>query len=351
MAPCPDTDIIATDASVVVASRVRVPRVTRVATGALIALLAAGTATVLLRAASLTERYDAEVRRLRGEWRTQQAALGLTGSTKQKELYALHPTPEIGLCKPVVVAPGATAALTVPGKFKDTTTFVMENDQLQIEGGAVTPAKYTAQVTASPDAVPSFGRLYAYAPVSGAYNRCAAVVVGAAPPLALSAKNGWRITLTPQGKQFTVSDKEASMAYVAEYFKAGETTAFETTSGSLRISADDRPTDRLMITASAGKVMALAEELAAVQQQMSDIGAFMKKSQKEQQAIMAKMEAISNKISKEQEAMSADPAAAQKQQDEFGCGTINLTFAGAAVTGNISCGRAVGSLEVTGTRK
>ena len=36
--------------------------------------------------------------------------------------------------------------------------------------------------TVAVDALPGFARLFAYAPVSGAWNRCGVVVIGAWPP-------------------------------------------------------------------------------------------------------------------------------------------------------------------------
>jgi hypothetical protein len=78
---------------------------------------------------------------------------------------------------------------------------------------------------------------------------------------------------------------------------------------------------------------------------------FMKKPAKEQQAVYNKMNAITDKLTKAQETLYGDPATAQKAQDEFGCGTINLQLSDRGVTGSINCGRNLGSLNVTGSRQ
>ena len=60
---------------------------------AIAASLVVGSATVLVRAAGLTARFDAEVRRLRAEWRAEQDAAGLPERTKRKELYTQYAHP------------------------------------------------------------------------------------------------------------------------------------------------------------------------------------------------------------------------------------------------------------------
>ena len=85
-----------------------VTRWNRRASGVVLMVLSVGVAGVVVRAAGLTSKYDAELRRLRGEWRAAQQAEGLDPAPAgAKALYTRYPTPEITLCKPVVIAPGA----------------------------------------------------------------------------------------------------------------------------------------------------------------------------------------------------------------------------------------------------
>jgi hypothetical protein len=314
----------------------------------LVSLLALGATTALLRAASLSSRYDAEVQRLRAEWRTQFEGSGL----KRNELYTKYPTPELALCKPIVVAPGAKGALSLTGTFPDKAAFLVENDQVRLEGATVTATTYSATVSAAADAVPAFGRLYVYAPVSGAYTACGAVVVGAAQTYDLTATNGWKVRLTPQAPQFVVSGKEASLPYLVEYFKAGQTKPFETASGSLDISANQRPSAQFTMTTMPGRVALLMKELEVVQQQLGDDATFSKRPPKEQAAISAKLGTLNAELTREQEKADADPAAARRRQDDFGCTALNFVLDGPNVTGSIICSPKVGgSLRVTGTRK
>lgn len=311
-----------------------------------------GSATVLVRAAGLTAKFDAEVRRLRGEWRQEQDAAGLPERTKRKELYGQYPTPEITLCKAVTIAPGASAPVALSGKFAAKTAFVMENDQVTLDAGTSTTTAYKAMATVAADAVPSYGRLYVYAPVSGAYNRCGAVLVGAMPSFDLkSQKNGWTIKLAPTAKAYTVNGGQATLPYKAEYFKPGETAPFETMSGTLTLSINDTPRSNYTLSMSGGATGMLMQELEALQKQMGDPAVFMKKSAKEQQAYFDKMNALTEKLAKVQQTEFGDPAAAQRRQDEFGCGTINLQLTASGVEGSVSCGKNLGSLPFTGTRQ
>lgn len=83
---------------------------------------------------------------------------------------------------------------------------------------------------------------------------------------------------------------------------------------------------------------------------MGDMNAFMKMTDAQRDALMARLEKVTEQMSKDAEAMVADPAALQRKQDAFGCQYLRLEQAGASVSGNISCGKDVGSLQVTGAR-
>ncbi len=332
-------------------SRMLSSRSRSIATGLVVAGLALGGTAVLVRAAAMNTKYSAEVERLRQEWRSQQQAEGLSGSAQQKALYAKYPTPELVLAKVVQLAPGQTATLAATGTFPPRTTFLLENDQVTLGAPTVGAKAFSASVTAAPDAIPGFARLFAYAPVSGAWKAAPALFVGAPPRFDLTANNGWRVTVVPDAKAFTVQGGQASVGYVAEFYKPGEAKPFETASGRLSLDGGQSPSDEWSFSMSAAGAGSAMAEMQAIQSQMSDPNAFMKMTDAQRDALMARLEAVTERMGKEAEAMVADPAAAQRKQDAFGCQHLSLKLVGAGVTGAVSCGKDLGQLQLTGTRK
>lgn len=313
--------------------------------------LAIASAGVVVRAASLSSAYQAEVQRLQREWQAAQQTEGLSGSAQRKALYAKYPTPELKLAKPVALAPGASAPLAVAGTFSPQTVFLLENDQVSLSQPTAAAGRFSATVSAAPDALPGFARLYAYTPVSGAWTTAPAVFVGTPPTFALTASNGWAVALVPQASSFTLDGAEASVRYKAEFRRAGESAVFETASGTLTLDGTRGPTDQWSMSITAGEAGSAMEEMLAIQAQMGDMNAYMKMTEKQRDALSAKLEALGERMTKEAEATMADPTAAQRKQDAFGCQYVSLTLAGSSVTGHVSCGKDVGSLQVTGTRR
>jgi hypothetical protein len=316
-----------------------------------VALITVGAAGALAKAAGLTTRYGAEMQRLRGEWKSAQQAEGLDPIRGAKALYGKYPTPEIALCKPVVIAPGASAPVSLAGRFPERTTFLVDHDQVTLAPGPATAAKYGATATVAVDALPGFARLFAYAPVSGAWNRCGVVVIGAAPSFSLTASNGWTIALAPAAKSWTVNGSSASLGYRAEFFKPGETTPFETMTGSLAVSADEQPDTQYTFSMQPGNTGSAMEEYQALTARMSDPQAFMKMTPKEQAAFQKKLEEVGDRMATEMEAMTANPAAMLEKQAQFGCGSISLTVDGIQARGGVGCGQKVGHLTLTGARR
>ncbi len=315
------------------------------------ALVAASVCGVIVRAAGLTSRYDAEVQRLHAEWNAAQKAEGLDPRRGAKALYGKYPTPEITLCRPVVIAPGASAPVSVGGAFSPNTIVLGEHDQVTLSAGAVAGAKYTATASVAADALPGFARVFAYAPVSGAWSRCGVVVIGAAPSFSLTASNGWTIGLAPTGKAWTVNGSAASMTYKAEYFKPGASGPFETMTGTLGVSADSRPGTGLSFSLQPGNAGSAMAEYQALAEKMADPKGFARMSAREQEAFQKKLEEVGDRMAKELEAMSANPTAMIEKQAQFGCGNINLTVEGRQATGSVGCGEKVGHLTLQGARK
>ena len=328
-----------------------VTRRSRCVQGALATVLAIGMAGVLVKAATLTSRYDAEMQRLRGEWRSAQQAEGLDPRRGAKALYGAYPTPELTLCKAAVVAPGASAPISCSGKFGKKPTFLVDHDQVTLTPGAVSATSFAATLSVAADAMPAFVRLFAYAPVSGAWSRQGVAVIGAAPTFALTASNGWNVTLTPEARTWSVDHDAATIGYRAEYFKPGTTAPFEKMTGALNVSADDRPGNAYTFSMQPGGTGTAMQEYQQLVAKMGDPSAFMKMSAKERAAFEKKMEELGDRMTREMEAMTANPAATVEKQAQFGCGSITLTVEGPQVTGNVSCGQKVGSLNLQGTRK
>jgi hypothetical protein len=317
---------------------------------ALIVGLGLGMAAAVTRASST--KYWEKRRALNAELKADQERLGLAGRDKQKALYAQFPTPEITLCKPVVIAPGATASVTMGGKFAEKTTFLSANDQVELEPGTLAAGRYTAKVTATADAAAGYAAIYAITPVSGANNACPAVFVAQAASYDLKADNGWTLKMTPQAKAFEVSKEEAKLPYEVAFIKAGETALFKKMSTALtfRHNEESRRDISFSLQAMAGEGSPDAE-LAAIQKKLSDVQAFMKLPPKEQDRLMKRMTDLTELQIKKMSAPDYSQQL-QKEQDEFGCQGMMLTVTGANVTGRVNCGKNVGTrgeVKLTGT--
>ena len=319
--------------------------------GALMVMMTIATTGALVRAAGLTTKYDAELQRLRGEWKAARQAEGLDPVRGAKALYAAYPTPELRLCKAAVVTPGASAPVTCTGTFGKATKFLVEHDQVTLTPGASTATSYAATASVAADALPAFVRLSAHAPVSGAWSRRGALVIGAAPAFTLTASNGWTVTLTPETRTWTVDDDSAALTYRAEYTKPGAPAPFEKMTGPLTVSADDRPSNALTFSLQPGGTGSAMQEYQALVAKMADPAAFARMSEKERAAFEKKMEDVGDRMTREMEAMSANPAAMIEKQAQFGCGSITLTVEGAQASGSVSCGQKVGSLTLEGKRR
>jgi len=307
-------------------------------------------AGVIVKAATLADRYQAEMQRLRREWQAAQQAEGLVGSAQRKALYAKYPTPELTLGTVVQVAPGGSAPLTVTGTFSPQTTFLVPNDQLTLEAPTVAAGRFSATVKAAPDAVPAFVRVLAYTPVSGAWRDVPAVLVGTPPSFALTASNGWTIALVPQAPAFKVEGSGASVAYKAEFRKPGESAPFEVAMGTVTLDAQHSPTTEWSFSLASAESGSAMAEMQEIQAQMSDPQAFMRMSDAQREALMARLEKVTERLGQEAQAALNDPSVMQRKQDAFGCQHLTLVLASPTVSGTVSCGKDVGRLTLTGTR-
>jgi hypothetical protein len=316
--------------------------VTRVLT----AVLAVAIGVALTRAQS--KEFYAKQTELRKQAAAEQQAAGLAGSANTKKLFAAHPTPEIAFAAPVVIAPGTTASLSFSGKFSDKTTFISGSESVVLSNVIVAPNSFKASATTTAGIGPQWARVYAFAPVSGA-ETWTPVFIGAPQAYTLTAKNGWTITLTPTAKQFTFAEFDAKVPYRAEFFKPGEQAFFEKTTGTLTLNASDSQASSYTFMMSSGNQGASMAEVLELTERMMALMKAGKTSGKEFAGLQTKLDAAQDRMTKDMEAQMADPKAFERKRDEFGCETINLFPKGAGLTGNINCGKNLGSLQVTGT--
>ena len=328
--------------------RYRNTLLTRVATVVLGLALAAG----LVRAAN-NKRYTEALDALRKQWAAEQQKRGLNplDTTSRAKLYAENPSPEITLCKVVEVQPDGSAVVEISGRFREGTTFLADNDAVDLVSPSLTNGQFKATVKAAPGQGPGFVNIHAYSPVSGAHAQCAAIFVNTLHAYDLEAGNGWAIKVSPVGKAYVRKDRNASVEYQVTFYKSGESRPFETMSGTHTLSPGSGPGSEMSVSLNAAASGAMGE-LMEIQEKMQDPQAFTSMSDKEREALMARMEALTEKMMKEQQAAIADPAAMQRKEDEFGCRHLTLKApVGGATTGSISCGRKVGSLSLTGAAK
>ena len=310
--------------------------------GLLMVALAAG----LLRAQ--TTKFEQARNDLYKQAIERQKQLGL--DKNQTKLFADYPCPELPLFKPVDVAPGGSIPLSVMGKFRPNTTFLVDNDGATLTGTA-TATTYTGRLAMAPNQGPGFVHLYAFTPVSNGYAFVPVAFVNSPYSLDLRGTNGWTIKAVPAAKTFTVTERNAALEYRVEFYKQNETKPFETMIGRLRYDAGSAVTQELNINLEQAASGATAE-MQELTKKMMDVQAFMKMSQAEQKALTDRMSALQDQMMKEMTASVSNPGAAQKKQDDFGCTMVRLRPVQSGVSGLASCGKNVGNagtLNVTGT--
>jgi hypothetical protein len=318
-------------------------------TAAVIAL-GLGMAGAVARAAGATKFWEKRAAISR-ELRAEQQRLGLAGRENEKALYSQFPTPEITLCKPVVVKPGASTPVSLTGKFAEKTVFLAANDDVTLDGG-LAAGKFTGTATAAADAGPGWAPIHAIAPVSGANRSCGAIFVGPVTPFEFKGDNGWTIKLTPTAKAFEVAGEDASLPYSVTFFKDGEAAPFKTMAAALTLRQSDSPSrDVYMSLTKSGAAGSPEAELAEIQRKLSAPDAFKKLGMAEISRLSERMGKLMETQMKE---MNAPDYAEkmQKEQEAFGCNSISFSVKAGAVTGNVQCGRSVGSngsVKLTGT--
>jgi hypothetical protein len=298
--------------------------------------------------AQVTTQFRAERARL-------EAAFNLKGQTEGQILRnrMINPfaSPGIRIQK---VLPGGSLAVTVRGNFPAGTTILSERDGVALSGAALTTTSYSTRLTIPPDEAPGFVRLWAFDPI-GIEGPTAVALVDTFYRFDLKSQDGYTVKIAPVDKTFTIEDnKRASARYRAEFYKPGESKPFQTLTGDQSFSASDAPfashTPYARIEISFGQSTTSPQaELEDINNKLGDP----KTTEAQRNALMARMGAIQTKMLEEMaKALKTDPASLDKQQDDFGCGFMQVyPSLGGVVEGNFTCGQNFngGVLKVMGT--
>jgi len=321
-------------------------RWTRVLYGAGILTLAVALAVSVVRAQ--TGGFEARRAEVLRQGKAEQQAAQLAGDTNRAKLYRLYPTPELQLAKALLLAPGSSAPIAISGRFDAKTTFLSQVDGVALASPAVGANSFRATATAAPGLPPLWASVYAFAPVSGAWASVPAVLVGSPLSFRLAASNGWTVSLTPRAKAFVVERPgRATVDYEAGYLKPGSTTPFRKMAGTLTLLPGSTP-GSYSFSMQAGDAGSAQAEMMAIAKQMQDLMAAGKLDSPEIPRLQEKLEAAQERMAKEVEAQMKDPAAMLRAEEEFGCGTINLSVSGRQVKGSVACGSRIGTLRLTG---
>jgi len=289
--------------------------------------------------AQVTTKFKAE----HGQLRTAARAFAIKKGLSESELLRnAISTPFKGPAARVQkVRPGGSVSVTVTGDFPAGTTFLSERDAVTIAGATQTMTSYSARLTIPPDEAPGYVRLFAITPV-GIEGFAAVAVVDTFYRFDLKSPEGYTITITPLEKTFTVDNVQASVKYQGEFYKPGEPKPFKTVLGSQTFDPGKGPFEShtpyaridIDFDKTAGSPQAELEEL---NKKMADS----RISAAERNAAMARMMEIQKTmIEGMTRALQTDPASLNKEQDDFGCGLVQMyPDKSVIVDGNILCGQ------------
>lgn len=312
----------------------------------------AGIGGAVVLSAQVTTKFKAEHARLQTAARNFAIQKGL--SDKELLRNAISTPFKAPGARIQKVLPGGSISVTLTGDFPAGTTFLSERDAVTISGATQTTNSYSARLTIPPDEAPGYVRLFAITPV-GIEGFAAVAVVDTFYRFDLKSPDGYTVKITPLEKTFTVDNVHTSAKYKGEFYKPGQTTPFQTVTGDQMFFPDKGPFEshtpyaRLDIgfDKSAGSPQAELEEL---NKKMADP----KTSAADRNAAMARMMEVQKKMVEQiTKGLQTDPASLNKEQDDFGCGLVQMyPDKGAIVDGNIICGSKFhggNPLKVTGT--
>ena len=288
-------------------------------------------------------RFQEREQAFRQLCKEQLSKLGIT----RGEAKAKYPTPEIHMVSRGCLTPGSTAEVVVKGKFVPDTKILLGNDNLEVLKETLSGSEYRATVKVAPDIGPQTAEVIAITPVTGITARqLDAVAIGGRYEWNLEAANGWKIVArSPANK---ACDGRPSEVYAVEFFRKGETTAFEKREGKLAYSIYEG-VNRFTLSQS-DPAEGNASNFQALMVKMSD-----------PKLPSAEREQLMKQIEKAQEQMMAgikkagDPAylkSLEEQKKKFGCERMELRVQAGKLAGEMRCAEAVGArIALTGSLK
>ena len=296
----------------------------------------------LCRAAKF--RFQDKEEAIRKQAREQLAALGITRDAAK----AKYPTPEIRMTTKACMLPGGTGEVVVTGKFPTGSSFVFENDNVEVVKENATATEYRATLKAATGIGPQSAALLVVTPVTAITARQddAAVVAGRYE-WTMNAANGWRVVAqSPAGDS---CGNSAGQSYNVQFFRKGESTAFEKRTATLHHSIYEQTGYNFSISQQdSGPIdqqamIALSKQLMDPKTTEAQRDALMKKLEKMQAAMMAEMTKMSD---------PANIAKARQKALEFGCERISVGIQNGTLAGAMQCAQKVGTrIAVTGTLK
>jgi hypothetical protein len=237
--------------------------------------------------------------------------------------------------------------VALAGKIPAGVTVLSERDGAVLAGAAITGTSYSARITVGPNEGPGYIKLWAHTPFSGYSTNVPVAFIDAVYRFDLKSANGFTVKVIPAAKTFTVEGINATLRYQLEFYRPGEPKPFDTRVGTMRHNASDDPRTRLDISLSEPPPPAQAE-FEEITERMNDP----KLTDAQRQALGQRQAKAMQRMMDEMMKAGADPAAAQKKVDDFGCRQMQVfPTEGGAVRSNIACGRNFhgGNLQTTGT--
>jgi hypothetical protein len=288
-------------------------------------------------------RFQERERAFRQICKEQLQKLGLTrGDAKAK-----YPTPEIHMVSGGCLIPGSTGEVVVKGKFVPNTKILLGNDNLEVLKETLSGNEYRASVKVAPDIGPQTAEVIAISPVTGITTRQPdALVIGGRFEWNLDAANGWKIVLRSPAKK--TCDGRPSQVYTVEFFRKGETAAFEKREGKLTYSIYEG-VNRFTISET-GPAAGDAADFQTLMTKMTDP----RLSQAEREQVMKQIEKAQQQMMAGMK-KATDPGylkSLEEQKKHFGCERMELRAQDGKLTGEMRCAEAVGArIPLTGSLK
>lgn len=294
-----------------------------------------------------SQKFQAERNRLHQEAMAAQKARGVKGEYDPQ--LQKYPAAAIQPGTVQKVLPGGSVAIAFAGKIPAGVTILCDRDGAVLAGSALTATNFSSRITVGPSEGPGFVKLWAFTPVSFESTSIPVAFIDAVYQFDLKSANGTTIKVRPAARTFTIDDanKNARLAYQVDFYKPGEANPFETRVGTMSYTVSEDPRARLDIslTEPTGSAQAEYEELS---QKVYDP----KITEAQRKALAERMAKAQQRMMEEIMKPAANPAAAQKKVDDFGCRILQVyPAADGAVKGMTVCGKNfnAGRLETTGT--